>query len=185
MKFDFLFVNAGLSVYKKLLNFSGWLGVNNVISAISGRLDVTMLAALSTASVTGIYSLASRFALFIVVLTGSFSAVLATRFASFDDKAKEKNYLIKSTLGLIPIALATSDVKNKPNTAEPEFPAKIYKVSRKVPDKSAVLILFIISSNLFYCFNLEFVIQNLELFNIFLILKPSPNLNIFLTNAFK
>ncbi len=105
MKLDFFTATSGRGVYNKLLRFSGWLGVNNIISAISGRLDVTMLAALTTATATGIYSLASRFALFIVVLTGSFSAVLATRFASFGDKQKERAYLVKSTLGIAPIAL--------------------------------------------------------------------------------
>jgi len=52
---------------------------------------------------TGLYSIPSRLANFIVVLSGSYSSVLATRLASFGDREKEKTYILKSTLALIPI----------------------------------------------------------------------------------
>ena len=53
---------------------------------------------------TGLYSIPSRLATFIIVLAGSFSSVLATRMAGFGDRNKEKLYIIKSTLALLPIA---------------------------------------------------------------------------------
>jgi O-antigen/teichoic acid export membrane protein len=101
----FLLIKARKEVYSKLLKFSGWLGVNKVISSISGRIDVQMLAAVAGATVTGYYSISSKLALFIVVLTSSFSAVLAPRLASFNDKKKEKIYIKKASLVLIPIIL--------------------------------------------------------------------------------
>ncbi len=91
--------------YKKLLHFSGWIGVNRVLSGISGRLDIQMLAAITGAATTGVYSISSRLAMFIPVLAGSFSSVLAPRMAGFSDIKKQKNYLIKSTLATLPLSL--------------------------------------------------------------------------------
>lgn len=91
--------------YVDLIKFSGWIGVNRIISSVSGKLDVQMLAALSGALVTGLYSIPSRLSSFIIVLSGSYSSVLATRLASFNNHAEEKKYIIKSTLALIPIIL--------------------------------------------------------------------------------
>lgn len=91
--------------YIDLIKFSGWLGVNRVISSISGRLDVSMLANLTSASIVGHYSIASRLSSFVIVLSSSLGSVLSTRFSRFDDKEKEKKYLIKSTLFTLPIIL--------------------------------------------------------------------------------
>lgn len=105
VKFDFLKSKPTRKQYGDLLKFSGWIGVSRVVSSISGRIDVQMLAAMLGAVATGLYSIPSRLASFIAVLAGSFSSVLATRLASFNDKEKEKKYIIKSTLALIPISL--------------------------------------------------------------------------------
>jgi O-antigen/teichoic acid export membrane protein len=107
LKFKFLYSKPKKDVYTKLLKFSGWIGVNRIISSISGRLDIQMLASISGASVTALYSIPARLSSFIVILTSSFSAVLAPRFAGFGDKNLEKKYLVKSTFALIPIIIAT------------------------------------------------------------------------------
>lgn len=99
----FLFVKTEKGNYSKLLRFSGWLGVNKIISSISGRLDVQMLAVMAGATLTGFYSISSRLAMFIVLLTSSFSAVLAPRLASFGNKESEKIYIKKASLAIIPI----------------------------------------------------------------------------------
>lgn len=91
--------------YLKLMKFSGWLGVNRLISSISGRLDIQMLAVIAGATATGLYSIPNRLAGFVIVLTSSFSGVLASRLAAFSDREKERNYIIKATLALIPIIL--------------------------------------------------------------------------------
>ena len=103
VKTKFLFAPTDKSIHLNLLKFSGWLGVNRVLSTISGRLDVQMLASLSGAIATGFYSISIKLAFFIVVLVGSFSAVLAPRLASYGDKNKEKDYLIKATLATLPM----------------------------------------------------------------------------------
>ncbi len=99
----FLSANPKKEVYVDLAKFSGWLGVNRIVSSIFGRLDIQMLAAMAGAVATGLYSIPSRLASFITVLASSYSSVLAPRFAGFGDKEKEKKYLIKSCLPLIPI----------------------------------------------------------------------------------
>jgi O-antigen/teichoic acid export membrane protein len=103
LRTDFLRAKPQRDEYKNLLKFSGWIGVNRVISSISGKLDVTMLAALAGALATGLYSIPSRLASFIVILSGSFSSVLAPRLAGFGDRESEKKYIIKSTLAILPI----------------------------------------------------------------------------------
>lgn len=103
LKSDFLKSRPGKSEYKNLLGFSGWIAVNRVVSSVSGRLDVQMLAAMAGAVATGLYSIPSRLASFIIVLSSSFSSVLAPRMAGFGDKTKEKSYIIKSSLALLPI----------------------------------------------------------------------------------
>lgn len=103
IKGDFLRSKPQKNEYKNLIKFSGWIGVNRIISSISGRLDIQMLAAMAGAMATGLYSIPSRLASFISVLAGSFSAVLAPRLASFGNKENEKTYIKKSLLALLPI----------------------------------------------------------------------------------
>jgi len=105
MKTGFLRAKPRKEEYKKLLKFSGWIGVNRIISSISGRLDIQMLAVMAGAFTTGLYSIPSRLASFIVVLAASFSSVLAPRLAGFGDKQTEKKYIVKSLLALIPITV--------------------------------------------------------------------------------
>lgn len=105
IKGKFLSSNPGKEEYKNLLRFSGWIGVNRIISSVSGRLDIQMLASMAGAVATGLYSIPSRLASFIVVLNSSFSSVLAPRLASFGNKENERKYILKSLLALIPITL--------------------------------------------------------------------------------
>lgn len=107
LKFKFLFSKPSKEIYSKLLKFSGWIGVNRIISSISGRLDIQMLASISGATVTAMYSIPSRLASFIIILTSSFSAVLAPRLAGFQNKESERKYIVKASLALIPIILGT------------------------------------------------------------------------------
>lgn len=105
VKVGFLKSKPTKGEYKNLLKFSGWIGVNRIVSSISGRLDVQMLAAIAGAVATGLYSIPSRLASFIVVLSGSFSSVLAPRMAGFGNKDQEKSYLVKSTLAVLPVVV--------------------------------------------------------------------------------
>lgn len=103
VKSDFMHSRPGKDKFTGLLKYSGWVGVNRIISSISGRLDIQMLASLSGALATGLYSIPSRLASFIVVLASSFSAVLAPRLAGFGNKENEKRYILKSLVALLPI----------------------------------------------------------------------------------
>jgi len=103
IKPDFLKTKPEISIYKNFFKFSGWIAVNRIISAISGRLDIQMLIVLAGSLSTGLYSIPSRLSGFIIVLTSSFSSVLAPRLAGFKDFEKEKKYIIKASLALIPI----------------------------------------------------------------------------------
>ncbi len=104
VKKDFLYSEPQKNVYKNLLKYSGWIGVNRIVSSISGRLDVQMLASLSGALATGLYAIPSRLAGFLTILVSSFSSVLAPRFASFGSKESEKRYLLKSLVAILPLA---------------------------------------------------------------------------------
>jgi len=105
LKKDFWRVKPEKHKYTDLFKFSGWIAVNRIMSSISGKLDIQMLAVLAGAFATGLYAIPSRLATFIIVLAASFSSVLAPRLAGFGNKAMEKAYLIKSILGLLPITL--------------------------------------------------------------------------------
>jgi len=100
----FLSAKPNKKIYSDLANFSGWIGVNRIISSISGKLDIQMLAAMAGSVATGIYAIPSRLSSLIIVLSSSFANVLAPRFSSFNNKEDEKKYLLKSslvTLGII------------------------------------------------------------------------------------
>ena len=103
LKSDFLRSRPGKEEYKNLLKYSGWVGVNRIISSVSGRLDIQMLAAIAGATATGLYSIPSRLASFIIILTSSFSSVLAPRLTGFGNKENEKRYILKSLIALLPI----------------------------------------------------------------------------------
>ncbi len=103
VKKDFLRSKPQKEEYGNLLKFSGWMGINSIISSISGRLDIQMLASMVGAVATGLYSIPSRLASFVSILAGSFSSVLAPRLASFGDRESERKYILKSLLAVIPI----------------------------------------------------------------------------------
>lgn len=105
LKLTFLRSRPKKEIYLNLLKFSGWIGVNRIISSISGRLDIQMLASMAGATTTALYSIPARLSSIVIILTSSFSSVLAPRFASIADTEKEKIYLIKASISLIPIVL--------------------------------------------------------------------------------
>lgn len=103
--YGFLKTKPKKSVYYDLIKFSGWLGVNRILSSISGRADIQMLAFLAGSVATGYYSIASRLAFFIAVLVSSLSAVISPRLASFSDKEKERAYIMKSLVAVFIVSL--------------------------------------------------------------------------------
>ena len=105
VKIKFMYSRPQNEEYKKLLKFSGWMGVSRVTSSVSGRLDIQMLASMVGAIATGLYSIPARLSSFISILSGSFSSVLAPRLAGFGNKGNERKYILKSLLATIPIVV--------------------------------------------------------------------------------
>lgn len=96
--YDFLKAKIDKTIIKRLIVFSGWLGVSRISLGVAGRLDVQMLAYMVGATATGFYSISSRLAFYVLMLATSFSTVMATRLSSFEDMAQEKRYIVRTTL---------------------------------------------------------------------------------------
>jgi O-antigen/teichoic acid export membrane protein len=82
----------------KVLSFSSWLAGANVFNNLYGRMDVLLLAWLSTAYVTGIYSASARFITIFPLVVSSLSSVIAPRFASFRSTKNLYSYFKKTML---------------------------------------------------------------------------------------
>jgi len=99
----FLFHKSTKSDIRILLGFSSFLGIARTLTAVSSRLDVLMLMALTNSVETGIYSTASRVASLYPVFTASFISVVGPRVAVIKE-VELKNYFTKiilATIGLI------------------------------------------------------------------------------------
>lgn len=83
----------------QVLAFSQWLAGASIFSNLYGRLDILMLAWLSNAYTTGVYSAAARFTMIFPLIVSSLSAVVAPRFASFRSAIDLKSYFRK-TIGI-------------------------------------------------------------------------------------
>lgn len=89
---------------KKLLHFAFYLGVARSLTAVSSRLDVLMLVAFTNSVETGIYATAARVVSLYPLLAGSFTTVIAPKFATLSKGNELKTFMIKvigTTLGLI------------------------------------------------------------------------------------
>lgn len=94
----FLFIRAKRANYISILKFSSWLGVNKVSSVLASKIDVQMIALFAGAASTGLYAIPSRLVFLITLFVGSLSSVIAPRLSAFDNKKREKDYLIKVLL---------------------------------------------------------------------------------------
>jgi O-antigen/teichoic acid export membrane protein len=83
---------------KKLLHFSKWLAGINLFGNLYGKLDVMMLAWLSSAYATGIYAAAARFILIFPLVVASLSSVVAPRFANRTNVQSLHQYFKKTIL---------------------------------------------------------------------------------------
>jgi len=93
---DILKTRPNVKVFTKLIRFSGWLGVSKIMSSITSKSDILMLAPAAGAYATGLYSVPSKLISFVILLCTSYSYVLIPRIAAFKNKTKELNYLKKS-----------------------------------------------------------------------------------------
>lgn len=89
---------------KKLIFFSSFLGASRSLTAISSRLDVLMLVALTDASQAGMYAIASRVISVYPLFTGSFVLVLGPKIALMKGKVEVVRFfkkVILVTMGVI------------------------------------------------------------------------------------
>jgi len=94
------------SIIKPLLSFSGWMGVTRVFSSITGRLDVQQMLLLAGPLATGSYSVAARIASFYSIIIGSFTAVLAPKFAAGNSLSQLKSFVTKAMLAILGLMAA-------------------------------------------------------------------------------
>jgi len=85
-------------IIKSLLSFSGWMGVTRIFSSITGRLDVQQMLLLAGPTATGTYSVAARIATFYSIIIGSFTAVLAPKFAAGQPLSQLQPFVKKALL---------------------------------------------------------------------------------------
>lgn len=90
--------NNWRSLISKFYNFSFWMSSSKVISTVASRVDVLILIQVAGAYQAGIYGAASRLAIGVPLIVGSFATVIASRFASIDDKKTLILYFKKSIL---------------------------------------------------------------------------------------
>jgi O-antigen/teichoic acid export membrane protein len=83
---------------KELLGFSGWMGVNQTVSAVYSRLDVVLLNRLGGAYQAGIYSAAQRMDSFFVLLINSMAAVFAPRLVQLREENQQRRFVGKMAL---------------------------------------------------------------------------------------
>lgn len=103
--FGFIKTKPEKDIYLKLMRFSGWLGLYQMVSAILNRIDVQMLASLMGSTATGLYSIPSRLAVFIIVLAASYASALSPRMTLLKNKKDSLSYIKKTSLALIPMVI--------------------------------------------------------------------------------
>ena len=94
---------------KKLMSYSVFIAIARIFSAVSSRFDALMLIPLSSAYEAGIYSAAYKIIFTYILLSGSFSMVIAPRLSSFSTIKESLPYLKKIILAVI-IILSTMGI---------------------------------------------------------------------------
>lgn len=74
-------------LFKKVIPFSGWLGVNRIASATMARMDAIILLSVLGSHDAGIYGAARQLSIGVPIILGSIASVLAPRFATLTGEA--------------------------------------------------------------------------------------------------
>ncbi len=105
---EFIYSNVSKINFQQLISFTYLLGIAKGTTAIASRLDVLMIVAVKGPVEAGIYATASRVVSLYPLLSGSFSTVIAPRFASLTGKKELREFMIKvslATVGIIATAV--------------------------------------------------------------------------------
>jgi len=84
----------------EIFAFSGWMGINRVISVVNSRIDVLLLLQLGSSVEVGIFAAAKQLASGVPLIFGSFATVLAPKFGSYEGN-NLKNFFNKSLLASV------------------------------------------------------------------------------------
>jgi O-antigen/teichoic acid export membrane protein len=83
---------------KKIFSFTKWIALTRIFSVAVARIDIILLASLSSTFQAGIFSAASRIALIFTLLASSLGNVTAPRFSAFTSHADIVKYIKKLLL---------------------------------------------------------------------------------------
>lgn len=100
MKFDF-----DNRIIYKITHYAKWIAVSRIFSVMISKIDVIILNLLVGSFQTGIYSAASRIALFFAFLVSGLGSVVTPRYSSFDSNQKVIDYSKKVSILAICIAI--------------------------------------------------------------------------------
>jgi len=79
----------------KVFKFSSWLGLNQIIITLYGRVNILLLTFYYTAKSVAVYGAADHFAAFFPAVTASLASVAAPRFARFNHQKDARVYALK------------------------------------------------------------------------------------------
>lgn len=81
--------------FKEIFHFTKWIALNRTFGVAVSRIDIILLAALSSPFSAGIFSAAARFSLVLTLIVSSLGNVTTPRFSVFNKKEQIVNYLKK------------------------------------------------------------------------------------------
>ncbi len=102
----FLKVKHSTTVFSEFFNYNKWVAVFTIISAIGSRLDIFLLARISTLEQVGIYSVAGTLVSIIPQITGAIGTVVAPRLAGIKNDKDAIRFLKKLQLFVGGLAIA-------------------------------------------------------------------------------
>ena len=88
-------------VIHKVMIFSGWLGVNQIVTTISSRIDVLLLNRIAGAFSAGIYGTAMLMVRIFVIATSSMLSVFSPRIIQLQEKTQRRQFLHKICLVIL------------------------------------------------------------------------------------
>lgn len=81
-----------LPIFKKVSQFSLWMGINRSVGSISSRVDAVLLPQLAGSFEAGIVGAARQLSNAVMLLLASFATVIAPRFASYEGEHLRRYY---------------------------------------------------------------------------------------------
>lgn len=88
-------VKPQLEKIKQIFKFSSWLGFNQIIINIYGRLNILLLTFSQSAQIVAVYGAADQLIGLLPILVGSVSTVIAPRFSRFKTQSQAQIYGLK------------------------------------------------------------------------------------------